>query len=160
MIKNNFLLKIFFSALFIFSLIKLYDNSINRDAWQYGEWLINYQHGFVRRGLFGELIYLTSKIFSNNIQISFFLILSILCFFYYYLNYYLIKNIKFNFVFFLIIFSPLFYLFFVVISKVGIKKEILLYIFYLLYLIFLSSKYFNLNKNWLFILCFPLSICN
>ena len=50
MAKKNYFLQIFFIFLSLFSLFKLYDNSVGHDAWQYGEWLINYQYGFVRRG--------------------------------------------------------------------------------------------------------------
>ena len=62
MTKKNYFLQIFFIFLSLFSLFKLYDNSTNLDAWQYGEWLINYQYGFVRRGLVGEIIFLFSNI--------------------------------------------------------------------------------------------------
>ena len=124
--KNNFL-QFFFIFLTLFSLFKLLDNSMNRDAWQYGEWLINYQNGFIRRGLVGEIIFLFSNIFNNNIQIAFLIFISAICIVYYYISYQFIKSIKLNFIHYIIIFSPLFYFFFVVISKVGVKKEILLY---------------------------------
>ena len=143
--KNHFLL-IVFIFLSLFSIAKLYDNSANLDSWQYGEWLINYQNGFVRRGLIGELIYLMSTLFNENIQVAFFIIISIICILFYFLNYYFIKDIKLNFIYWLIIFSPLFYLFFVVVSKVGINREIIFYIYYLLYLIHLI--YFSrLSRN-------------
>ena len=157
--KNNFFL-IFFVFLSIFSLTKLYDHATTFATFEYGEWLINYQHGFVRRGLIGEIIYLFSIIFNNNIQIAFFILLSIICLFYYFLNYFFIKDVKFNFIYYIIIFSPLFYFFFVVISKVGVRKEIILYIFYILYLLHLSSKNFNINKNWKFIFAFPFLLLN
>ena len=157
--KNSFLI-IFFALLSIFSLFKLYDHALTLATFEYGEWLINYQHGFVRRGLVGEIIYLFSIPFNNNIQITFFIIISFICLLYYFLNYIFIKDIKLNFIYYLIIFSPLFYIFFVVISKVGIRKEIILYIFYLLYLLHLSSKDFKLNKNWKFIFIFPLLLLN
>ena len=70
MVKKNYFLLFFFIFLSIFSLTKLFDNSINLDAWEYGEWLINYQYGFVRRGFFGEVIYQLSSVLNNNIQIS------------------------------------------------------------------------------------------
>ena len=122
MLKKNYFLQIFFILFSIFSIIKLYDNSNNLDAWQYGEWLINYQNGFVRRGLSGEIIFFVSRIMDNNIQISFIFLLSLLCIYYYYRNYKFIRNIKFNFVHYIILFSPLFYFFFVVISKVCFQK--------------------------------------
>ena len=160
MYKKNFFLIIFFTFLSIFSLVKLYDHAATLATFEYGEWLINYQHGFVRRGLIGEIIYLFSNLFNNNIQITFFIILAFVCLIYYFLNYIFIKDIKHNFLYSLVIFSPLFYLFFVVISKVGIRKEIIFYIFYLLYLLHLSSKNFQLNKNWKFIFIFPLLLLN
>mgnify|MGYP001162371167 CR=1 FL=1 len=155
MTHRNFL-QIFFILLSVFSLIKLYDHAINLETFQYGEWLINYQHGFVRRGLVGEIIYLFSSLFNNNIQLAFFIITSIFCLVYYFLNYSLIKKVKFNFIYYFIIFSPLFYIFFVVISKVGVRKEIILFIFYLLYLNHLSSNNFKLKQNWKFIFIFPI----
>tara|TARA_Y100000590_G_C15710041_1_gene1009951 strand:+ start:1237 stop:2442 length:1206 start_codon:yes stop_codon:yes gene_type:complete len=149
--RKNYLLQIFFILLTLFSIIKLYDNANNLDAWQYGEWLINYQSGFVRRGLSGELIFLLSSLINNNIKMSFLILLSTLCIFYYFFSYKFIKDIKFNFLLYLIIFSPLFYFFLVIISKVGIKKEIILYLFYILYLINLSSKNFNFLSLWKYI---------
>ena len=78
----------------------------------------------------------------------------------FFLNYYFLKNLKLNFINYFIIFSPLFYFLFIVISKIGIRKEIILYIFYLLYLVHLSSENFVLKKNWKFILLFPLLLLN
>ena len=96
--KKKYFLLTFFSIRSIGALMRLYDNAIQLDSWQYGEWLINYQHGFVRRGLVGEFIYLFSTIFNNNLQLTFILIISVTVLFYYYLNYQLVKNIKHNFI--------------------------------------------------------------
>ena len=60
--KENYLIKVLLIFFSIFSIIKLFDHTLSKDAWQYGEWLINYQNGFVRRGLIGEFIYLVSYI--------------------------------------------------------------------------------------------------
>ena len=160
MAKKNYFLQIFFVSLSIFSVIKLYDNAFNLDAWQYGEWLINYENGFVRRGLTGEVIFLLSNIFNNNIQFAFLFLVSIICIFYYYNSYKFIKDIKLNFIHYLIIFSPLYFFFFVVVSKVGVKKEILLYLFYIYYLSNISFKSFNLSKIWKFSLIFQLLLLN
>ncbi len=59
---------------FIFSLLIIIGGLLNTlsnktyldDSWTIGEWLINYQGGFIRRGLLGEGIYL----FCNVIKIS------------------------------------------------------------------------------------------
>ena len=160
MAKKNYFLQIFFIFLSLFSLFKLYDNSAGHDAWQYGEWLINYQYGFVRRGLVGEIIFLFSNLLENNIQIAFLIMISSVCILYYYFSYQLLKQIKFNFIHYFILFSPLFYFFFVVISKVGVKKEILLYLFYIIYLLNLSSKNYNLSNNWKYFLTYFLLLFN
>jgi len=160
MAKKNYFLQIFFIFLSLFSLFKLYDNSAGHDAWQYGEWLINYQYGFVRRGLMGEIIFLFSNLFANNIQVSFLIIISTICILYYYFSYQLLKQIKFNFIHLFILFSPLYFFFFVVISKVGVKKEVLLYIFYIIYLLHLSSKNYNLSNNWKYFFTYFLLLFN
>ena len=160
MYKKNYFLISFFTVLSIFSLVKLYDNAINLDTFEYGEWLINYQHGFVRRGIIGELIYLLSYLLNNNLQLSFFIFLSLISLTYYYLNYLLLKKIEFNFIFYFLIFSPLFYVFFIIISKVGIRKEIILYTFYILYLLSLTFKNYKFKKNWKFIFIFPILLLN
>lgn len=156
MYKKNYFLISFFTIISILSVAKVYDNAVNLDTFEYGEWLINYQHGFVRRGVVGEIIYQFSSLFNNNLQVSFFIIISSICLFHYYLSFQLLKKIKLNFIFYFLIFSPLFYVFFIVISKVGVRKEIILYIFYILYLLNLSSPNFKLNKNWKFIFAFPI----
>ena len=158
--KQDYFIALLFVFFYIFSILKVFDHSISRDAWQYGEWLINYQNGFVRRGLIGEFIFNLSKVFKNNIQISYILVLSVILSFFYYFSYSLVQRIKFNFLTYFIIFSPLFYFFIIVISKVGIRKEIVLFVFYLFYLKFLSNKSFNFAKNWKFILIFPFLLFN
>ena len=97
-----------------------------------------------------------SKIFNGNLQLTYFVILSSICLMFYRLNYILLKNIKFNFFTILVLFSPLLYFFFIIINGVGIRKEILLFLFYLWYLISISSKGFNENSLWKFIFIFPI----
>ena len=156
MVKKNYFLLFFIVFLSTFSLLKVFNNAVNLDTYEYGEWLINYQSGFIRRGLSGEIIFQLSKIFNSNLQLAYFVILSIICLMFYRLNYILLKNIKFNFFTILVLFSPLLYFFFIIINGVGIRKEILLFLFYLWYLINISSKNFNKNSLWKFIFIFPI----
>ena len=155
MVKKNYFLIFFIIFLSTFALLKIFNNAVNLDSYEYGEWLINYQSGFIRRGLSGEIIFQLSKIFGNNLQITFFIILSIICIIFYRLNYVLLKDIKFNIFTILVLFSPLLYFFFILINGVGIRKEILLFIFYLWYLINISSRNFNNKDLWKFIFIFP-----
>ena len=56
--------------MFIFSLLIIIGGLLNtlsnktylNDSWTIGEWLINYQGGFVRRGLLGEGIYILCNV--------------------------------------------------------------------------------------------------
>ena len=50
------------------------------------EWVINYQGGFVRRGLIGEIVFQISKVFNINLRFSFFIIQSLLYLVFYFLN--------------------------------------------------------------------------
>jgi len=147
---------IFFFLLFSISFIKLVDNAINLDAWEYGEWLINYENGFIRRGLIGEIIINFSNFSKINIQHSFVTILTIISAFYFYKCYSLFKEIKLNIVNIFLFFSPIFFLFFILVNGVGIRKEILIYIYYLCFLtdIIYKKKSQKVYDYYLFL--FPL----
>ena len=60
---DNFLLFIFCLLIIIGGLLNTLSNKTYLDdSWTIGEWLINYQGGFVRRGLLGEAIYLLCNV--------------------------------------------------------------------------------------------------
>ena len=156
MLSEKKYLFIFFFLLFSISFIKLVDNAINLDAWEYGEWLINYENGFIRRGLIGEIIINFSNFSKINIQHSFVTILTIISAFYFYKCYSLFKEIKLNIVNIFLFFSPIFFLFFILVNGVGIRKEILIYIYYLCFLtdIIYKKKSQKVYDYYLFL--FPL----
>ncbi len=136
--------------------------------------LINYDGGFIRRGLLGEII--TSLSLSFNFEIknifTFLHISNYLIFFY--LNYLLFNFFKKNFLFYFFIFSPLyfFYPLIAVTTKFAehiIQREIYVITFFLIYT-YLCLKIQNRNINFLIgiilltfltflyeltILCFP-----
>lgn len=53
----QFILKPYLGLIFIFTALGSWQAFITHSTWHIGDWLINYQGGFVRRGLLGELIY-------------------------------------------------------------------------------------------------------
>ena len=57
------------------------------------EWVINYQGGFVRRGLIGEIVYQISIFFDLNLRFCFLILQSSLYLIYYYYVYKLFKVI-------------------------------------------------------------------
>ena len=57
MIKyKNFFISLLVVA-FIFQVSKFYSFYDEYSDWQYADWIINYQGGFIRRGLVGELLF-------------------------------------------------------------------------------------------------------
>ena len=105
------------------------------------EWLINYQGGFVRRGFLGEFIYQISLFFKLNLRFVFLILQIFLYLTYYYLIYRLLKDISFNYLIFITIFSPLFILFPIAELEALGRKEVTLFI-----ILILSSNIFFNNK--------------
>ncbi len=63
----NTIFNLFTFALFI-RLVVHFFTSFSYESWNITEWLINYQGGFVRRGLTGEILFYCANNFNINIQ--------------------------------------------------------------------------------------------
>ena len=63
---ENILIFYFFILIIFSSILNLLQDQWTINAWTIGEWLINYEGGFVRRGLFGSIIYKLSYGFNIN----------------------------------------------------------------------------------------------
>jgi len=153
-IKNNKLI-FFLLICFFYNSVQIYQFATDKYSYQYGDWLINYSNGFVRRGLGGEIIYYFSYFFNKNIQIGYFVILIFLLGLFYYKSFTFISNINFNFFIIFLFFSPLLFLFFTLNHKAGVRKEILLYIYFIFLLNSLCKKNIK-NINWKYIILFPI----
>ena len=120
---------VFFVFVFIFLLFQALKlaSSHPPDQWLIGDWLINYQGGFIRRGLIGEICLRVSQILGINIV---FLVILIQVFFYLiFLSYTCRLAVKSTFspLNAALIFSPAFILFPVFDPQGGFRKEILLF---------------------------------
>lgn len=124
--KKKIYLLIFFLILFLYNSAQIIDYAYSKDSFQYGDWLINYSAGFVRRGLIGEFFLILNNTFSLSLQYiySFFLIF-LLCFFYK-KNFEILIKLKFNIFFLIIIFSPFLFFFILLNHKSGVRKEYVL----------------------------------
>ena len=110
-LKNLNLFKAYIIFLFLLSsfyLSAVYLSTVNNAM---SEWVINYGGGFVRRGLIGEVIFQLSTFFKIKLREGFLILQILLYLFYYLLIYWLLSNIKKNFIVYLAIFSPVFYSF-------------------------------------------------
>ena len=147
--KNINIFRAYIIFLFLLSsyyLSAVYLSTVNNAM---SEWVINYGGGFVRRGLIGEFIFQISSISNINLR-DCFLIFQILSYFgYYALIYWLLKDLKKNFLICLAIFSPVFYSFGLYELEALGRKEILMYVFFS-YNFYLFYKYKNVNLNYLY----------
>ena len=157
-------LPIFFSLISIYAILNIFHSSISFD-WTFEDWLINYEGGFVRRGLSGEIISRISNFFvgeSNQfyfgiqIHFAYFYILSILCLIFYVLLFKFLKKVKLNFQNLFIILSPLSISFIIYnFAAIG-RKEVLFFIIFLLFIFLLSSIKKRELSIFFLIIFFPL----
>ena len=76
---------------FIFQVSKFYTFYEDYSDWQYADWLINYQGGFIRRGFIGELLFKVHTFLSLNLDV---IVLFFVIFLYLILTVLLIKTLK------------------------------------------------------------------
>ena len=129
---NNFffyyLVLICFSSIFFMS--KVYQLNVNNSM---SEWLINYQGGFGRRGLLGELFTQLSLIFDYPIRKLILYFLYVIFISYYLLIYLFFRNIKTNYIIIISLLSPLFILSPLAELEALGRKDILIPLFFLFY---------------------------
>ncbi len=144
------LVLIFFGIFFLYS-----KHDIGNDS-SLSDWLINYEGGFVRRGLIGEIITNFSTTLSLNLRDSI-LVFQIFFFLsYYFLIISFCKNLIQNRLIILAIFSPIFILYPVAEIEVLGRKELIIFIIFLSYLLFDIQ---NLKIQIIYkLILFPISI--
>ncbi len=152
---NNYFLN-YLLILFLFATFFLYQkHNVGNDS-TISEWIINYEGGFTKRGLIGQIsIYLSNLLFLNlRDVILVFQTLTVGIYFLLLFNFF--KNLKFNKIFILSIFTPIFILYPVAEIEVLARKEIFIFIYLISYtFISLNSKKFKFLYK-LFI--FPIAI--
>lgn len=123
--------KNFFSGLLVVALIfqisKFYTFYLEYSDWQYADWLINYQGGFIRRGFIGEILFKTQNFLSLDLDV---LVLYFVILLYFVLTIALIKSVKYlenSKIDILIFLSPGFFLYPIMNSEIIGRKEIFLF---------------------------------
>ena len=130
-LSNYFLISIVMSAAiyFLWS-VKL----LNDFPWRYvfTDWIINYEGGYIRRGLLGEVSINLSNFLNLNIKYVFLLIHLSTYLLFHVLFYKFFSNFKKNYVFYLLCFSPLVFLYPIATFEAFARKEIFYITFFLL----------------------------
>lgn len=153
--KRYFLFYLLF--LFIFGLIFLFDKHNVGNNWTMSEWLINYQGGFTRRGLLGDIAFNLAIFFNLKIRFVVFLLQAIFYSLFLILVYNFLKNIKINLLSRLAIYTPIFLLFPLAETESLVRKEILIFILFIIFLNLASNKFKKKYCNFYIFFIFPIS---
>ena len=161
MLKQKNLYLYFITFFLIIAFIATVSNTLEffnqRSINQYSDWLINYQSGFTRRGLIGEILFQFHTL--TKLPLTFFLyFLVLILYIVFFTSFYLIiRKIKIDFLDTLIILSPVSFMYTVMEQKVSGRKDIL-------YLALLSIFILNLKKinfvNQKYFLILLITICS
>ncbi len=155
-------IKFYIAFIAFVTILNSYIFFFKHDPWAYGDWLINYQNGFVRRGLVGEVIYQISSHLPVNIGVIVFLLHALLYGVMFYFSYRLLKLQEKLLPYVFLIFSPFIFNFQVFDPGGGFRKEII-YLAILTLVVYWAktekkfSKKFN-RKFFIILSIYPLAI--
>ena len=154
---NNYFF-IYLSLLFFFGIFWLYiKHNVGNDS-TISEWLINYQGGFTRRGLIGEICFQIAKYFDLSLRFVIFLFQSFIYTIFLFLIYRFFRNIPTNLIIILSIFTPIFLLYPVAEIEVLARKETFLFIAFLIFLNISNSNYPSNFPLYYIFLFYPLFV--
>ena len=136
--KNYFFL--YLSFLWLFGIFFLYIKHSAQSDSTISEWIINYQGGFTKRGLIGEICFQITQFFNLSLRIVIFLFQSIIYSVYILMIYKYLESIKINYLILFAIFSPIFLIYPVAEIEVLARKELFIFIGFLLFLYFSSNR--------------------
>ena len=138
-IKKKLIIYLF--TLLIFSIFFLYTkHQVGSDS-TISEWLINYEGGFTKRGLIGQISIFTARVFDQDLRWIIFLYQSAFCFIYFILIFKLLSPLKYDRLNLLVVFSPIFLLYPVAEIEVLARKEVIIFTLYLIYLMYPIQKF-------------------
>ena len=147
-----YLLFLFFSAsIFLFN-----KHTVGNDS-TISEWLINYQGGFTRRGLLGDLAFNLALLLEAKIRFVIFLFQLFFYLTFVILTFNFIKDIKINFLSRLALYTPIFLLFPLGEIESLVRKETVIFIIFIIFLSLASKKYNEKYCNNYIFFIFPIS---
>ena len=128
----------YFLILLIFSYIFLFTkHEVGNDS-TISEWFINYEGGFTKRGIVGQIAIELSRYFQTSLRWTIFILQTLTLTIYIFLLFNLLKKLKFERLIILSVFTPIFILYPVAEIEVLARKEIIIFSFF--FVLFISSK--------------------
>ena len=107
------------------------------------EWLINYEGGFTKRGIIGQIAIEISRYFQSELRSTIFILQSSTITIYFLLLFNLLKKLQYERVIVLSIFTPIFILYPVAEIEVLARKEVIVFCSFLLYFLIPRSNNFK-----------------
>ena len=136
----------YLSLLLIFSIIYLTNkHDVGNDS-TISEWIINYEGGFTKRGLIGQISIYFSESLNIELRDAILSFQIILISFYFILIFFLFKNLIINKLILLSIFTPIFILYPVAEIEVLARKEVFIFCIYIIYIQINSINLMNIFK--------------
>ena len=147
MTKTSKIIYFLILSTLVFQIIKFYSFYLEYSAWQYVDWLINYQGGFVRRGLIGEILYTFYNLLGFRLDLVVLIFVWLIFFSIFFILVKSVKYIQKSYLHILIFLSPGFFLYPIMNSEVVGRKDIL-FCFILGCFVFIEKK---INEKILFL---------
>ena len=148
----NKILAFYLFTLIFFSIFYLFFKSQTGNDSTIAEWLINYEGGFTKRGLVGQMSIIASRLIDIDLRLTIFFLQSLACCIYFICIFNFFKFYEFNRISLLALFSPIFILYPIAEIEVLARKEILVFTLYFLYLFIPYTKFYkNLGLSIYFI---------
>lgn len=150
----NKFFKSYLIVLFLFAVFFLFQKYEVANDSTISEWLINYEGGFTKRGIIGQIsIYLTYlvNITLREAILSFQILIMAV---YYLMLFFFLKDLKTNKLILLAIFSPIFILYPIAEIEVLARKEVFIFIAFLFFITLKNEKLKNISR----IIIFPISV--
>ena len=154
--KINFFFFYLFFFFFSASIFLFNKHTVGNDS-TISEWLINYQGGFTRRGLLGDLAFNLALLFEAKIRFVIFLFQLFFYLTFVILTFNFIKDIKINFLSRLALYTPIFLLFPLGEIESLVRKETVIFIIFIIFLSLASKKYNEKYCNYYIFFIFPIS---
>ena len=142
----NSFLSIYLITLFCFSVFFLNEKHIVGNDSTISEWLINYEGGFTKRGLIGQIAIYFAYFLKTNLRDSILIMQILLVLTYFILLFNFFKNLKIDRLMMLSIFTPIFILYPVAEIEVLARKEVFIFCIFLLTIKIKNNFYINVNK--------------
>jgi len=131
--KINFYLLIYILILIFFSISYLViKHEVGNDS-TISEWFINYTGGFTKRGLIGQISIFMANLFNLNLRDSILIFQIIIILIFYFTVFFYVKNYSLERFYILALFSPIFLLYPVAEIEVLARKEVFIFILFILH---------------------------